>query len=235
MNRTAIFMLIFSIFMANAISQDIIFLKDGGEIKAKVEEINIRTIRFRKQENLSGPLYTILKVKVYKIKYKNGTEDVFSKKHRKEKISSKETISKEERTRLKEEQRLKDEQADRLNDLGTNNIGRQGNGGEEGSEGLSPGRVPEESSSYGLGNRRAIGQIPPPNVADCNVTSRIIVVIEIQVDRQGNVVSASVRSATLSDNCVWKVLIEAARRAKFRDDQDAPFRQTGWIKYTVEP
>jgi TonB family protein len=80
-----------------------------------------------------------------------------------------------------------------------------------------------------------LGQIPIPNVDNCNVTSRIIVRVEIQVDRSGNVLSASVLKATFADNCIWNVVVQAARETKFNADQSAAFKQTGWIEYTIEP
>jgi outer membrane biosynthesis protein TonB len=175
-----------------------------------------------------------------------------------QKLAELERIRKEkeaEQKRLEEEKRIKDEQADRLNTLGKNTFGRQGVGSEEGSEGVPPGSGTNQGSvtgtpgadnygngsglgdgpAYGLGSRKAVGQLPLPNVSDCSVTSRIIVKVEIQVDREGNVVSARVEEATFADNCIWKVVIEAARKTRFSVDPNASFRQTGWIQYTIEP
>lgn len=160
-----------------------------------------------------------------------------------------------ERKRLEEEQRRRDEQANRLNDMGRNTFGRQGVGETDGTEGEQAGTGTNQGTitgspdapnygegsglgdgpSYGLGSRNAVGQLPLPNVDDCNVTSRVIVTVEIQVDRDGNVISASVQSATFQDNCIWSVVVEAARRTKFNADQNAAFRQSGWIRYTIEP
>jgi outer membrane biosynthesis protein TonB len=142
-----------------------------------------------------------------------------------------------------------------LNNLGRNTFGRQGVGEENGSQGVDPGTGKNQGkvtgtpgasnysdgsglgdgASYGLGSRKAVGQIPKPNVDDCNVSSRIVVKVEIQVDRNGTVVSASVLSATFADNCIWNVVVQAARITKFTSDQNASFKQTGWIEYTIEP
>lgn len=59
-------------------SQDIIFLKTGEEIKSIVNEIDLNVIRFKKVENLKGPVYTLEKSKIFMIKYDNGTKDVFN-------------------------------------------------------------------------------------------------------------------------------------------------------------
>ena len=159
-----------------------------------------------------------------------------------------------EQRRIEEERRRQQEQANRLDNLGRNALGRQGTGDQQGSQGVDPGSGTNQgsttgttgasnygdgsglgNSNYGLGDRKAVGTLPKPNVDECTVTSRIVVTVEIQVDRDGNVVGASVQSATFDDNCIWQQVLEAARRTKFTSDQNATFRQTGWIKYTIEP
>jgi hypothetical protein len=59
-------------------SQDKILLKNGEEINAIVNEIDIDVIKYKKFENPNGPLYTIEKRLVFMVKYQNGTKDVFS-------------------------------------------------------------------------------------------------------------------------------------------------------------
>jgi hypothetical protein len=59
-------------------AQDIIFLKNGDEIKSSVTEIGFDVIKYKKYENLAGPEYTLEKNKVFMIKYVNGTKDVFN-------------------------------------------------------------------------------------------------------------------------------------------------------------
>ncbi len=68
------FFLIFS----STFSQDLIILKNGDEIKSKVEEINQENIKYKKFENLTGPLYTLDIYEIFMIKYENGTKDVFN-------------------------------------------------------------------------------------------------------------------------------------------------------------
>jgi len=58
-------------------SQDIIYKINGEEIKAKVSEVDLTTIKYRRFDNPTGPIYTIKKSEVSKIKYENGTVDVF--------------------------------------------------------------------------------------------------------------------------------------------------------------
>ena len=60
--------------------QDNIILFDGEEIVAKIIEININDIKYKKISNLDGPLYTLDKNEVFMIKYANGEKEVFDKK-----------------------------------------------------------------------------------------------------------------------------------------------------------
>jgi hypothetical protein len=59
-------------------AQDIIVTFNGEEIKSKVMEVSINEIKYKKFENINGPLYGILKSSVLMIKYENGSKDVFS-------------------------------------------------------------------------------------------------------------------------------------------------------------
>ena len=59
-------------------AQDLITLKNGIDIKSKVVEINLSEIKYKKFDNLNGPLFTILKEDVLLIRYENGTKDIFS-------------------------------------------------------------------------------------------------------------------------------------------------------------
>lgn len=58
-------------------SQDLIIRKNGDELKVKVIEIAGSSIKYKKWENLNGPLYNIEKVEVFKVKYENGESDFF--------------------------------------------------------------------------------------------------------------------------------------------------------------
>ncbi|HRY31396.1 MAG TPA: hypothetical protein P5531_00315 [Bacteroidales bacterium] len=58
-------------------AQDIIILQNGDEINAKVTEIGIDEIRYKRASNPDGPTIVIAKSDVFMIKYKNGSKDVF--------------------------------------------------------------------------------------------------------------------------------------------------------------
>lgn len=59
-------------------SCDIIMLKNGDEIEAKVTEIGSYEIKYKLCDNLEGPVYTKPKNEIFKIKYANGTSTLIS-------------------------------------------------------------------------------------------------------------------------------------------------------------
>ena len=66
------------VFNISIYAQDIIIKKNGEEIKAKIEEIGVTEIKYKKFENLAGPSYTIPKSNVLMIRHENGTNDIFN-------------------------------------------------------------------------------------------------------------------------------------------------------------
>lgn len=65
-----------SVFAASA--QDIIVKQNGEEIQAKVEEVGVQSIRYRKFSNLSGPIYSIARNDVFMIRYESGSKDIIT-------------------------------------------------------------------------------------------------------------------------------------------------------------
>ena len=57
---------------------DVIVLKSGEEINAKVSEVGTSEIKYVKCDNLNGPSYSIKKSDVFMIKYANGTKDIIN-------------------------------------------------------------------------------------------------------------------------------------------------------------
>ena len=58
---------------------DLIILKDGSEILAKVEEVNSKTVRYKRCNNLDGPEIFVKVENLFMIKYANGTKEIFKK------------------------------------------------------------------------------------------------------------------------------------------------------------
>lgn len=90
--------IVLSLFSLKTLSQDVILLKDGNEIKSKVIEITEDVIKYKKFEHLDGPLISISKNKIFMITYENGTKEVISTVE----IDSKEEIKPKEDTKKSE-------------------------------------------------------------------------------------------------------------------------------------
>lgn len=58
-------------------AQDVIIKRSGGEIIAKVTEVDEIEVKYKKFANLDGPTYTISKQLISVIIYENGTRDTF--------------------------------------------------------------------------------------------------------------------------------------------------------------
>jgi hypothetical protein len=78
--KSKILQISFLICLSNNVSfsQDLINKTDGVEIKVKVIEIDDTNIKYKKFDNQSGPVYSISKKEVDRIKYENGSIDNFS-------------------------------------------------------------------------------------------------------------------------------------------------------------
>lgn len=69
---------IFSLlFNTISFSQDLITLHTGEDLAVKVLEITESNISYKKHENPDGPKYTMTKDNIFRIKYENGSIDVF--------------------------------------------------------------------------------------------------------------------------------------------------------------
>lgn len=80
--RTVVSMILtFGLFMS-AYAQDLITKKNGEDIKAKILEIGQSEIKYKKFENLSGPIYSISISDILIIRYENGTNEVFEQSQR---------------------------------------------------------------------------------------------------------------------------------------------------------
>lgn len=156
-----------------------------------------------------------------------------------------------------EQERIERERqrAEQLNNMGRDAFGRQGEGETEGSEGITEGSgnqgvvngspnadnydtgggLGDNPGNYGLGSRKVIGSLPKPDLSTCSVTSRIVITMNIQVDREGKVIYATKKEGTFTDQCIDEMVKRAALRSRFTPDPNAPFRQNGWIKYIIVP
>jgi len=76
MKKLLLIIAITSYLFSNA--QDVIIKKDGNELKVKVIEIALDNVKYKKADNIDGPLYNISKNEIFMIKYQNGDKDVFN-------------------------------------------------------------------------------------------------------------------------------------------------------------
>jgi len=73
---TAVFFLVGGLF--SIFAQDVIILKNGDEIKAKVLEISSLEIKYKRFDNLEGPTVVIPAANVLMIQYENGTREIIN-------------------------------------------------------------------------------------------------------------------------------------------------------------
>lgn len=64
--------------VSTCFSQDTITLRTKEEIQSKVVEITASEVKYKKFDNLNGPLFVIYKSDVLSIRYENGTKDEFN-------------------------------------------------------------------------------------------------------------------------------------------------------------
>ena len=65
------------LFSTNGFSQDVIYLKSGEKIEAKILEVELEQLKYKKSSNLEGPTYSIAKSEVHMILYENGESEIF--------------------------------------------------------------------------------------------------------------------------------------------------------------
>ncbi len=74
-----IFLFILFICSSNSIqAQDTLLIRSSENIIVKVIEVGTTEVKYKKQDNLNGPMFSILKSDLLMIKYENGTTDDFS-------------------------------------------------------------------------------------------------------------------------------------------------------------
>lgn len=152
-----------------------------------------------------------------------------------------------EKKRLEEEQRRRTEIMNRTrnalenaNARGSDTSGGEGIAGGEGNQGVETGSVDSEIYGQGTGTGtegisfdlagRQARSLPRPGY---DIQSEGIVVVEVTVDRNGNVTKAvpGVKGSTTLEEYFLRVARTAAMNAKFDSKPDAPVIQKGTITY----
>ncbi len=74
-------------------AQDVITLKTGEDVQAKILEVGHNDIRYKKYDFQEGPTYILLKSEIFMVKYENGDKDIFNQEKKTENITSLDTSS----------------------------------------------------------------------------------------------------------------------------------------------
>ncbi len=186
-------------------------------------------------------------IEAQKKKEKEVQEELKRKKEQEEiERKKQEEIDRQEKA---EEERIRQEEAQKaINDRAKNAFGGknpagdntgEGETGGSGNQGKPDGDINSSNRTGGPGGGDGVSfsltgrshrSLPaPPKIHK----SEGKVVVEVTVDQDGNVVSArpGVKGTTLSDESLWKVAKEAALKATFDVNKNAPALQQGTITY----
>ena len=86
--KKCIFSICLFLSLSSLFSQDKIFLYTGEHIDAKVLEVTVSEIKYKKFNYLEGPTIIISKSEIVMIIYENGDKDVFAKENNKQTVSN---------------------------------------------------------------------------------------------------------------------------------------------------
>jgi len=153
-----------------------------------------------------------------------------------------------ERQRQEEERRRQQEKQKEISDRAKNAFGGKNPTGDNTGEGEISGTGNQGKPEGDINSKNRTGGSTGGNGISFNLSGRShrslpkpqkihknegYVVVEVTVDQNGNVTSAraGVKGTTISDENVWKVARDAALKAKFNVDKNAPALQKGTIKY----
>jgi hypothetical protein len=75
---TRLFTILFSLLLLSlsARAQDVLTKTNGDELNVKVLEITPTEVRYKRTDNLDGPLITVRRTDVFMVRYANGTKEV---------------------------------------------------------------------------------------------------------------------------------------------------------------
>ena len=205
-------------------SQDIIVTNDAKKIEAKVIEVSKTEIKYKAADNPNGPLYVMEIRDINCIIYANGKVELYQ--HLSEILQKANldsildvTIAKANAigALFEETYSRTSEAVARAKAQGLYSSTPKKGNDEKNVKATAMGTlfgnpVGRGCSSWSLSGRNLIGPLPQPS-NDFNQEGRVIV--EIRVNEEGYVVSASVKGGTISDRRTQKLAVEAAKKAKF--------------------
>lgn len=76
--KKLLFSIVCLLLSTNLFSQDVLTLQSGEEVKVKVMEVSASELKYKKHENLDGPIYSMSLKNIFMIVYENGTKEIFN-------------------------------------------------------------------------------------------------------------------------------------------------------------
>lgn len=81
-------------------SQDTIVKRDGTQINARILEVGIKSVTYKKLNNPNGPTYTDKRRQIYKIIYSNGSYDILNSRKKDLSLEYEQYVASDEQIRL---------------------------------------------------------------------------------------------------------------------------------------
>ena len=75
--KNLLLIILFSSFSNIIKAQDTLTMRSGENVIVKIIEVGSSEVKYKKIDDLSGPIFSILKSEVSMIQYENGSKDVF--------------------------------------------------------------------------------------------------------------------------------------------------------------
>ena len=220
-------LLLMMLLLCNIYAQDYqsytIYLKNGSEISCYIKDYQFGT----KLEafTLNGSEFYIQESDILEIKKNVSYFEIAEEKAKKEA---------EAKSKAEQEAKAKAAQSAISNGFSGNGSGTgQGNWTGNGSGTGSGMKIGSGTALYNLAGRSLVGNLPTPQGMVQEVGK---VVVEIVVDKYGNVTNATVTSkgTTVQNKTMWQQAVAAAKKAKFNSDPSAVAVQTGTITYNFK-
>lgn len=79
LSRLALIIILFACSFTRSAAQDTIIMTNGNIIPAKILEVSTEEVRYKRFDNIDGPVFITKTVEINKIKYQSGNTDVLNK------------------------------------------------------------------------------------------------------------------------------------------------------------
>ena len=227
MKNRLLFLIIATHFLCcAALAQDIIVTTDAKKIDAKITEVTKSEIRYKEFDNQGGPTFILGTDDIVAIIYSNNkvalycSQDELSQNLSKQDGEVKSKAEAEARAKAEAERKAKEQVAiAKASQLGST----------FGSSGKPVGRGNSGAVTWSLAGRECKAMSHPSN----NFSQEGKVVISIQVNEDGDVVSAAIgNGTTVSDYATQQIALKAARETKFSEGETKV--QIGTITYVFK-